>query len=662
MASKTFPSLCSKRLASFVALFLLWAGASSLQAYTPIYSVKTNIGLTTLSPSGEVSYATVTGLNNSNVVAGYVGYSARSHGVNGSFTNAFVWDDAAQSLTAVNSLVTASSSMATCDNDAGIVAGVCWTANGVAEQLGFVLQNGVATSFQSPAGGDIDTVVGVNAYGQVIATYYGGSGYIRAFLWDGTNSTDLGDLGDPAESFVWPQGINDNGQVIGTVYIFQNGRASTVAPSTAFLWQNGTLSAVDSADSFTYTIAQAINAAGESIGDYLNPSPVHRGQFVPGGYYGDNSVATDLTDLGGGGTFPYFIDSIGNVYGVSNAADGSLHLFEWQNGSLTDLGSATLTGDDTNFQMTSVNALEDIGGFVTDASGNTQPFLQTQQANYNLTALMPGSSGFSAANNNGSLLVVNNAELVAVAGTLQGQSVVLLLTQDADGNGLPDGWEVQYFGHTLGAGATALAPNGSGLTILQCYEQGINPLDYYNGHAPTFAIVSGNNQTGSPNGFVPAPLIVSVADGNGNPIVGAPVSFTVSQGGGQVQKSSTGTPAASITVLTAYNGQAKAFFKSPNVQNNTSTIATAPDNGTNPTAVTFTELSDGGSGTYNSPFDPTNVTATLNPDGSMDVTWTSNADPSDQTPISIQDFDANGNYHTIATAPAGATSFHIPAP
>ncbi len=60
-------------------------------------------------------------------------------------------------------------------------------------------------------------------------------------------------------------------------------------------------------------------------------------------------------------------------------------------------------------------------------------------------------------------------------------------------------------------------------------------------------------------------------------------------------------------------------------------------------------------------FDPTNVTATLNRDGSMDVTWTSHADPNDQTPISIQDFDANGVYHTIATAPAGATSYHIPA-
>ena len=42
------------------------------------------------------------------------------------------------------------------------------------------------------------------------------------------------------------------------------------------------------------------------------------------------------------------------------------------------------------------------------------------------------------------------------------------------GNGLPDWWQIRYFGE-LGNNPAALAPNGSGLTILQCYQQGVNP-------------------------------------------------------------------------------------------------------------------------------------------------------------------------------------------
>jgi hypothetical protein len=41
-------------------------------------------------------------------------------------------------------------------------------------------------------------------------------------------------------------------------------------------------------------------------------------------------------------------------------------------------------------------------------------------------------------------------------------------------NGLPIWWELQNFGQT-GLNPSALAPNGSGLTILQSYQQGVNP-------------------------------------------------------------------------------------------------------------------------------------------------------------------------------------------
>jgi hypothetical protein len=52
---------------------------------------------------------------------------------------------------------------------------------------------------------------------------------------------------------------------------------------------------------------------------------------------------------------------------------------------------------------------------------------------------------------------------------------------DSDGNGLPDAWELLYFGQ-IGADPNADS-DGDGLTNLQEYEQGRNPVDFYNGRA-----------------------------------------------------------------------------------------------------------------------------------------------------------------------------------
>jgi hypothetical protein len=52
---------------------------------------------------------------------------------------------------------------------------------------------------------------------------------------------------------------------------------------------------------------------------------------------------------------------------------------------------------------------------------------------------------------------------------------------DSDGDGIPDWWMIQYFGHITGqAGDLSLAqddPNGTGMTALQDYIAGTNPTD-----------------------------------------------------------------------------------------------------------------------------------------------------------------------------------------
>jgi hypothetical protein len=48
---------------------------------------------------------------------------------------------------------------------------------------------------------------------------------------------------------------------------------------------------------------------------------------------------------------------------------------------------------------------------------------------------------------------------------------------DADGNGLPDWWEMKYFG-TNGVDPYAICPSGDGWSILQAYQNGWNPLSW----------------------------------------------------------------------------------------------------------------------------------------------------------------------------------------
>jgi len=234
------------------------------------------------------------------------------------------------------------------------------------------------------------------------------------------------------------------------------------------------------------------------------------------------------------------------------------------------------------------------------------------------------------------------------------------LTLSSDGSGLPDWWRHLY-DVPPGVSGTSIAPGCGGLTYLDSYNRGLNPNDYYNGQTPTVWISGGDGQTGNPGTFVSAPLVVSVVDSNNQPLINAPVTFTVTDGGGALQKSS-GAPASnSVNVLTDSTGNAKAYFQLPNITGTTCNITASAGIGVNSVQVTFTEFTDDGNGTFNDPFDASDMVATVNPDGSADITWTNNTDPNDTTPIPVQYQDRNGNWQTIDTVPAGTTSYHIPA-
>jgi hypothetical protein len=73
---------------------------------------------------------------------------------------------------------------------------------------------------------------------------------------------------------------------------------------------------------------------------------------------------------------------------------------------------------------------------------------------------------------------------------------------------LEDSWEITYFGQ-IGADPNA-DPDGDGLTNLQEYQNNTNPIDYFNGQAPSLTKISGDNQEGAPGSFLPLPFVVKV--------------------------------------------------------------------------------------------------------------------------------------------------------
>ncbi len=233
-------------------------------------------------------------------------------------------------------------------------------------------------------------------------------------------------------------------------------------------------------------------------------------------------------------------------------------------------------------------------------------------------------------------------------------------TYSATGDTIPDWWLHKYFpGHPLTSGSFTPWSNGQ-ITLLQAYQQGLNPVDFYTGATPTLSIISGNNQTGAPGGFAPAPLIVLVSDSNAAPLAVAPVTFAITSGGGLMKKSFM-TPGVftPVTLLTDASGHATLYLQLPSSTNATTQLTATAGPPATPAQVTFAVSTDDGSGSYRSPFGPSNVIGNINADGSEDMTWQNNTD----SPASIPIWYWNPRTQAwvqVDTVPAGTTSYHYP--
>jgi hypothetical protein len=174
-------------------------------------------------------------------------------------------------------------------------------------------------------------------------------------------------------------------------------------------------------------------------------------------------------------------------------------------------------------------------------------------------------------------------------------SIPVTVYQDSDGDGIPDWWMMEYFGHPTGeTNDNSLATDdadGNGLDNLQKYLDGFDPLDYYNGSLPNLQIVSGDDQVGSFDSFLSLPAIIQVKAGS-TALTNAPLVFTVTNGAVLLAATTNDILTNTLALRTDANGHASVWIYFPMASSNLpdNTIVASAFSGTNSISIAINEF------------------------------------------------------------------------
>ena len=113
--------------------------------------------------------------------------------------------------------------------------------------------------------------------------------------------------------------------------------------------------------------------------------------------------------------------------------------------------------------------------------------------------------------------------------------------------------------------------------------------DYYNGVLPGLTIISGNNQSGPLNAFLPQALIVQATNSLGVILTNAPLTFSVTNGLNQLAASSNGITSTSLSLRTDASGYAAIWLFLPTNAPVTNVVMVTATSGTNSISGTFVE-------------------------------------------------------------------------
>ena len=245
-------------------------------------------------------------------------------------------------------------------------------------------------------------VVGTNAFNGNFANGVGG-------FWSNGTMASIGVL--PNQTASSGNGISSDGWIAGESHVAAGtfSSANPAGPPEAVLWEPGaqpTLVALGYLQGDTRSIATAVNSQHQAVGlSYSTSSLLH-------GFLWQNGA---MTEIGSAtvSTSPLAINDVGEVVGYVGQIGGSYTAFSWLNGTMTSLAGLTASANTT---ASAINASGRIIGTSTLAGGQTHAVSWQNGAITDLGALGGNNSVAEGINSQGWIVGNSGGKAVIWAG------------------------------------------------------------------------------------------------------------------------------------------------------------------------------------------------------------------------------------------------------